>query len=263
MVGLENIKTNLLKKIIYYIQNPYSGEYLHTIITGPPGVGKTEFAKIYSDIFVRLNILKSHKFIEVKRDDFIAEYLGQTAIKTRKLLDSGLDGVIFLDEAYSMGNQENRDSFSKEAIDMINQYLSEQKDKLMFIIAGYEKEINSCFFDYNKGLKRRFQTSYSIESYSCTELAEIFKRKIKKEGYDISNIKEDALNKFFKDRHKSFTYFGGDIERLINELKHVHSFRIFTDNEDNKSLILADIETSFSNIFKIEDEVTYNLSMYI
>ena len=136
MVGLKEIKNDVFKKIIYYIQNSFDDEYLHTIISGPPGVGKTEFAKVYADIFVRLNILKSDKFIEIKRDDLIGEYLGQTSPKTRQLLESALNGVLFLDEAYSLGQSDKKDSFSKEAIDMINQYLSEKKGEFMFIIAG-------------------------------------------------------------------------------------------------------------------------------
>ena len=165
MIGLSKIKSDIFKKIIYYIQQKSSDDYLHTIITGPPGVGKTEFSKIYADVFVRLGLLKSDKFIEIKRDDLVGEYLGQTSVKTRKLLDSAMDGVLFLDEAYSLGNEEKRDSFSKEAIDMINQYLSEKKDQFMFIIAGYEDDIENCLLAYNKGMKRRFQNYYNINTY--------------------------------------------------------------------------------------------------
>ena len=127
MIGLKQVKEDVFMKIIYYTMNPYNEEYLHTQISGPPGVGKTEFAKIYADIFVRLGILKNDSFIEIKRDDLVGKYLGQTAPKTRELLEKGMGGVIFLDEAYSLGNEDRRDSFSKEAIDMINQYLSEKK----------------------------------------------------------------------------------------------------------------------------------------
>ena len=87
MIGLETVKKNIFKKIIYYVRNPNNDEYLHTIISGPPGVGKTELSKIYADIFVRLGILKNSTFISVKRDDLVGKYLGQTAPKTRELLD--------------------------------------------------------------------------------------------------------------------------------------------------------------------------------
>jgi SpoVK/Ycf46/Vps4 family AAA+-type ATPase len=160
MIGLNEIKKELFKVIIYYLQNDHIDEYLHTVIYGPPGVGKTEFAKIYADIFVRLGILETDKFIEIKRDDLVAKYLGQTSHRTKEILEQGMGGVIFLDEAYSLGNAEKRDSFAKESIDMINQYLSEKKNKFMFIIAGYEDELESCFFSFNKGLKKKIFTFF-------------------------------------------------------------------------------------------------------
>ena len=84
MIGIKEIKNDIFKKIIYYTKNLFDKEYLHTIISGPPGVGKTEFAKIYGEIFVRLDILKTDNFIEIKRDDLVGEYLGSTSIKTKK-----------------------------------------------------------------------------------------------------------------------------------------------------------------------------------
>ncbi len=121
MVGLDEVKNDLFKKIIYWIQNPPNvktgcDEYLNTIITGPPGVGKTEFAKIYASVFVRLGILKTDTFTEIKRDDLVGEYLGQTAPRTRKLLESAVGGVLFLDEAYSLGNQDSVIHFQKKQL---------------------------------------------------------------------------------------------------------------------------------------------------
>ena len=98
----------------------------------------------------------------------------KSTIKTRELLEKASGGVLFIDEAYSLGNSEKRDSFSKEAIDMINQYLSENKNDLMVIIAGYDEELDKCFFAYNPGLKRRFSSYYKIEGYDYNELIDIF-----------------------------------------------------------------------------------------
>jgi len=246
MIGLETVKKNIFKKIIYYVRNPNNDEYLHTIISGPPGVGKTELSKIYADIFVRLGILKNCTFISVKRDDLVGKYLGQTAPKTRELLDKALGGVIFLDEAYSLGNEEKKDSFSKEAIDMINQYLSEKKNEFMMIIAGYDTELDKCFFSYNPGLKRRFSSYYNIEEYSYNELIDIFKIKISKSKYN-NEISEEELTKFFKENHKEFKFFGGDIEKLINEMKYSQSFRTFYDNKDSQTIIYEDLKDAFIN----------------
>lgn len=248
MIGLQDVKKDVFKKIIYYMQNPFDDktgcdEYLHTIISGPPGVGKTEFAKIYADIFVRLGILKSDKFIEIKRDDLVGEYLGQTAHRTRDLLDSAMHGVLFLDEAYSLGNEEKRDSFSKEAIDMINQYLSEKKGKFMFIIAGYEDDLENCLFAYNKGLKRRFHSHYHIKGYEPDELNKMFLSKIAQTKFTI-DIPNEKLFKFFTDNKSSFAYFGGDIEKLFNEIKQSHALRTFNLNIKNKEIIMDDITDS-------------------
>ena len=260
MIGLTKIKIDIFKKIIYYCKNLFNDEYLHTVIMGPPGVGKTEFAKIYADIFVRLNILKSNKFISIKRDDLVGEYLGQTSVKTRKLLESSLDGVIFLDEAYSLGNEEKRDSFSKEAIDMINLFLSEKKGSLMFIIAGYEEDIAKCFFAFNKGLKRRFHTYYTIDGYKPLELKEIFIKKINQLYYNLS-ISDDDLNNFFISNN-GFTNYGGDIEKLINEIKQIQALRTFNKNIDNKDIIIDDIKQAYNNLFYKETKTDQYMFLY-
>ena len=120
-------------------------------IRDSPGTGKTEIAKIMGELFSNLGILKNKKFKKVTRSDLIAGYLGQTALKTRDVIKESLGGVLFIDEAYALGNQEKRDSFAKECIDTLCEALSDHKDNLMVIIAGYENDLNKCFFSYNKG----------------------------------------------------------------------------------------------------------------
>jgi SpoVK/Ycf46/Vps4 family AAA+-type ATPase len=246
MIGLEDIKKEVLKKIIYYIQNPVNEEYLHTIISGPPGVGKTQFAKIYSKIFVYLGILKNNKFIEVKRDQLVGEYLGQTAPRTRKVLESALGGVIFIDEAYSLGNPEKRDSFSKESIDMINQYLSEKKNEFMMVVAGYEKELKESFFSFNPGLQRRFSTHYNIKGYDNKELTQIFISKCNNLKYN-NTISTNDLENFFKDYKDDFEFYGGSIEQLMNELKYSHSFRTFYEGNQSRDIIKEDLDKAFES----------------
>lgn len=261
MVGLVDVKKEVFKKIIYYVKNSSLDEYLHTQISGPPGVGKTEFAKIYADIFVRLGILKTSNFIEIKRDDLVGKYLGQTAPKTRELLEKAMGGVLFLDEAYSLGNEEKRDSFSKEAIDMINQYLSERKHDFMFIIAGYEDDLENCFFGYNKGLKRRFSSAYNIKGYDALELKEIFLQKVDKK-YTVS-IAPNILDEFFEKNKNHFKYYGGDIEKFYNEIKYSSCFRTFLDNSNEMNIIIEDLENALK-IFNIKkEEYKPCLNMYI
>lgn len=261
MIGLVDVKKEVFKKIVYYVKNSSLDEYLHTQISGPPGVGKTEFAKIYADIFVRLGILKTSNFIEIKRDDLVGKYLGQTAPKTRELLEKAMGGVLFLDEAYSLGNEEKRDSFSKEAIDMINQYLSERKHDFMFIIAGYEDDLENCFFGYNKGLKRRFSSSYNIKGYDALELKEIFLQKVDKK-YSV-NIAPNILNDFFEKNKDYFKFYGGDIEKFYNEVKYNSCFRTFLENSTEMNIIIEDLENALK-IFNIKkDDYKPCINMYI
>ena len=118
---------------------------MHTVIYGPPGTGKTEIAKIIGAIFAKLGVLNKKQFKKVTRADLIAGYLGQTALKTRDVIKEALGGVLFIDEAYALGNPEKKDSFAKECIDTLRT-ISEHKDQLMVIIAGYEEELKKAFF---------------------------------------------------------------------------------------------------------------------
>jgi len=150
MIGMKELKTTLFYQIIYYLQNMHKkgeNEYLHTVITGPPGTGKTSVAEIIGNIYKNMGILSTKgSFTIAKREDFIAPYLGQTAIKTRVLLESCSGGVLFIDEAYALGpGQKDKDSFSKEAIDTLNVFLSEHKNDFCCIIAGYEEDIQMLF----------------------------------------------------------------------------------------------------------------------
>lgn len=258
MVGMIEVKKDMFKKIIYFTMNPHNNEYLHTVISGPPGVGKTELAKLYGKIFAKLGILKTDNFVEIKRSDLVGEYLGHTAPKTKKLLESAMGGVLFLDEAYSLGNSDKKDSFSKEAIDLLNMYLSERKGEFMFIIAGYEDDIEDCLFSHNKGMKRRFQSYYNIKPYNSKELMEIFLLKLKESNY-YTNIKDD-LDEFFIENKDSFQYYGGDIEKLINEIKYVQCYRVFKSGCASREVLLADIKEGFKNM-KIKEKE--NNMMYL
>ena len=119
MIGMKKLKTAIVDQILFFIQNLHynkntkESDFMHTVIYGPPGTGKTEIAKIMGKIFSKLNVLSSGKFTKVTRAELIAGYLGQTAIKTKEAMKKSLGGVLFIDEAYALGNSEKRDSFAK------------------------------------------------------------------------------------------------------------------------------------------------------
>jgi len=250
MIGIHDVKNNILDQILFYLQNLHlnSGiDYMHTVLYGPPGTGKTEIAKIVGKIFSNLGILKNGSFRKVVRSDLVAGYLGQTAMKTRKVIDEALGGVLFIDEAYALGNSEKRDSFSKECIDTICEALSDHKDELMVIIAGYEQELNDCFFNYNQGLKSRFPWIFKTDKYTSDDLKHIFIKKVN----DISwSLDSDINIDFFEGNMDFFPYFGRDMEILLLKTKIAHSRRVFCKDKSIKTIInKADLENGFE-IFK-------------
>ena len=253
MIGLYNVKINILDQILFYLQDLHlnSGiDYMHTVLYGSPGTGKTEISKIIGKIFTNLGILKGGTFKKVVRSDLIAGYLGQTAIKTRNVIEESLGGVLFIDEAYALGNSEKRDSFAKECIDTLCEALSDNKDKLMVIIAGYEQELNDCFFSYNQGLKSRFPWVFKTDKYTAEDLNKIFIKKVNDINWKI-NIDTDINIKFFQDNINSFPYYGRDMEILLLKTKIAHSRRVFCQPPEEKTIITKiDLEKGFE-LFKM------------
>ena len=245
MIGMKSLKETVFYQIIYYLQNMHkknkNEEYLHTVISGKPGCGKTTVAKIIGKLYANLGILsrKDNTFTIGYRDDFVAEYVGQTAIKTRKFLESCLGGVLFIDEVYSMGpGKKDKDSFSKEAIDTICSFLSEHKNDFCCIIAGYKDDIKNCFFSVNQGLERRFPWRHNIEEYTTSDLCEIFKKMINEiKWYLHEEIDNPYLINFFENNKNLFEHTGGSIETFISKLKMVHSKRVFCLEKEVKFIL--------------------------
>lgn len=224
---------------------PTSGDFMHTVIYGPPGSGKTEVAKIIGRIFSGLGILSKKTFKKVSRNDLVAGYLGQTAIKTKDIIKASLGGVLFIDEAYSLGNSEKRDSFAKECIDTLCEALSEHKNDWMVIIAGYEKELNECFFNFNEGLNSRFTWRFKLEGYKAREMKEILEKKVTEYNWTIAEG-ENIQEAWFANRMEYFTTYGRDMETLFTKTKIAHSRRVFCLPKSVKTKItVKDLENGF------------------
>ena len=271
IIGMDNVKEKIFRSICYFLhdinERSSNNEMNHIMIMGPPGVGKTTVAKIMANIYLRLGFLENDTFITATRSDLIAKYLGQTADKTQKVIDSALGGVLFIDEVYSLGNKEGRDSFAKECIDTINLNMSRTDRPWLLIVGGYKEEIEDSFLAYNKGLERRFTVKLEIKGYNDDELLSILKSFIVQEKWELE---DNAINiKDMKDNKDNFKYFGGDMRKLFQLAKENYSVRIMktslTLDGLHKKLSRDDFQKSieqFKSANKKEDK-TSHLMMYI
>jgi SpoVK/Ycf46/Vps4 family AAA+-type ATPase len=252
MIGMTTLKTNIVDQILYFSQDLHkgAGDFMHTVIYGPPGTGKTEAAKIMGKIYSKLGILNKETFTKVTRSDLIAGYLGQTALKTQDVIKKSIGGVLFIDEAYALGCSEKKDSFAKECIDTLCEALSDNKDNLMVIIAGYEKELKDCFFSINQGLDSRFTWRFKTDDYSGEDLYKIFLKKIKDINWEVNDESKISVDWFIKNKDY-FKFYGRDIELLLSKCKLAHSRRVFCCPEsEKKKLVFRDLEKGFEIYLK-------------
>jgi len=270
MIGLQQFKLALVEQILMCLQglhrNPtkQEDEMFHTVIYGPPGVGKTQLAKILGHIYITMGLIYKRSidltnfkiddyFQTAGRSDLIGMYCGHTAVQTQKIIDEcrKQGKVLFIDETYSLGDKEGRDNFSKECLDTINKNLTEGAGEFICIITGYPEDIKKCFFAHNKGLERRFNFRYTVDKYDPNELLQIFLLKLKECDWGIDNDNV-ITTKFFETNSDYFANYGGDIVAFITKCKIIYAKRVFSLKEaTNRKLIKDDIESAFE-IFKSE-----------
>jgi len=266
LVGLDNIKTDI-DSLMKYIRieklrqergmsaNPIS---LHSVFLGPPGTGKTTVARQLGKIYKSLGLLSKGHLVEVDRSSLVAEYIGQTAIKTNKVVDSALDGILFIDEAYSLNASGSGGDFGREAIDTLLKRMEDHRDRLVVIVAGYTEEMNS-FILSNPGLQSRFTRYFSFSDYKPEELLEIFRRIAASARFIVDSEATEKLGKFFEYVYQTRARNFGNarlVRNLFEEVVQLQSARLaemeHISDQDLATIQLTDIEQSIKDEY-VED----------
>ncbi|TRZ38436.1 stage V sporulation protein K [Niallia circulans] len=199
LVGMDEMK-KMIKEIYAWIYvNKKREEHglkagkqaLHMMFKGNPGTGKTTVARLIGKLFQKMNVLSKGHLIEAERADLVGEYIGHTAQKTRDLVKKALGGILFIDEAYSLGRGGEKD-FGKEAIDTLVKHMEDKQHEFILILAGYSREMD-FFLSLNPGLHSRFPLVIDFPDYSTDQLMEIGKRMLVEREYTLSHEAEKSL----------------------------------------------------------------------
>lgn len=258
LVGLKKVKSKVRDLIIYQRvqtmrqeKNLHSTKTtLHMAFTGNPGTGKTTVARIVGRIYKHIGVLSKGQFIEVSRTDLIAGYQGQTALKVKKVIERARGGVLFIDEAYSITENDHSDSYGRECLTELTKALEDYRDDLVVIVAGYTEPMKK-FFASNPGLKSRFNTFIEFDDYNADELEEILISMCSKNDYVLDEEVKKKIHQYFEQQvaSKDENFANGRLVRnLYDNLVMNQARRVITITNPQRidlSTIKAEDFTSF------------------
>jgi SpoVK/Ycf46/Vps4 family AAA+-type ATPase len=218
----------------------------HMVFTGPPGVGKTEVARALGGIFRALNVLRKGHLIETDRAGLVAGYIGQTAAQTLDVCKSALDGILFIDEAYTLAAARGSSGdFGRETIDTLLKFMEDNRDRIVVIVAGYPSEMRR-FIASNPGLESRFTKTIEFPPYGAAELTEILRLMAKKQNYVLPESLETKLGPWLESRMRSDSWGNArDMRTVLERAREAQAVRISADpSADVAKLELADIQAA-------------------
>ena len=200
---------------------------LHMVFTGPPGVGKTEVARALGDIYRSLRALRVGHLVEVQRSDVVAGFIGQTAPKMLEKCNQALDGILFIDEAYTLaGTPGSSGDFGKEAIDTLLKFMEDHRDRIMVIVAGYPNEMRR-FIDTNPGLAGRFTKTIDFPRYNADDLCEILRRMAAKQHFTLPAGFEAKIKPWITERSRADDWANArEMRTLLEKAREAQAMRI-------------------------------------
>jgi SpoVK/Ycf46/Vps4 family AAA+-type ATPase len=209
----------------------------HMVFTGPPGVGKTEVARLVGEIYRGLKVLRKGHVVETDRAGLVAGYIGQTATKTLDRCREALDGILFIDEAYSLATGGGDSDFGKEAIDTLLKFMEDNRDRIVIIVAGYRNEMRR-FIDSNPGLGSRFSKTVDFPSYNSGELCEIFRRMAARQQFALPEGFEAKLKPWIEGRSKSDDWANArEMRTLLEKAREAQAMRVAGDAAADISVV--------------------------
>ena len=274
MVGMKEMKQTLFKMLVYQLQQTLTFKrrrsiadgMLHMCITGEPGTGKTSLAGLIGRLFAACGSLEKGHVVVAKRSDLVGKYVGHTAPRTLDVLTSALGGVLVIDEVYSLGSPGGTDTFAREAVDTINEFLSQHAHDILVVVAGYKEDIATNFFAQNKGLARRFPVVVDLRKPSPDDMVTIYETMASRCALQLDPAYTNKIRDFIKRHYTHFTHNAGDMETLLTHTKFETAARTWQDsNATTVTITLDDVHAGYKTMMAsrcVQPESRHVAAMY-
>jgi len=266
LIGLEDVKSQI-EQILNFVKvkkNKGNMPMLHMVFEGNPGTGKTTIARIIGKIFAENKILSDeNKFVEVDREKLVGKYVGWTASKTKEAVEEAKGGVLFVDEAYSLVNDDSHRDYGYEAIDTLIKEMEDNRDNLCVIFAGYTNEMEKLLKS-NPGFESRIQFKIKFPDYTSKELYQVFAKLCHKEDYKLSSNIKEIIIKYFEDEKKKENFSNARcVRNLFEKVEFEQASRIVKEkNLKNSKIIREDVIKAIEKCKSYNETIKNRIGFY-